>query len=340
MNRRFNYEKIALVLTAVILGIFAVDTLRRLWIDWGNSRGKLTLHTSSSSVYEIEPGTQPSDESSVLGNETGTTTAPDESTPADSTTTLSSNEVTPPGDAAVITVQNSDVFGGSLMMINDQHPLTNTPAMTPFSSIKYEHIRLPNRGLLVNNLAIDSMVAMFRDFYASTGHGDVVMVYATTQAPSAPAYSVNIPERASGLSLDLSVLTGTSHVPFAGDGIFAWLPQHAADYGYILRYPADKADQTGVNGVTWHYRYVGVPHAKYMTDQNLCLEEYITLVRSHAWNGEHIRFTYDSTEYEVYYYPASAAGNSTDVQYPAGMEVSVSGDNIDGFIVTCSKAVG
>ena len=55
MNRRFNFGGIALILTAVILGIFAVDFFRRLWIDWGNARGKLNV--TSSTLDDVVPGT-------------------------------------------------------------------------------------------------------------------------------------------------------------------------------------------------------------------------------------------------------------------------------------------
>ncbi len=56
-----------------------------------------------------------------------------------------------------------------------------------------------------------------------------------------------------------------------------WLAQHCADYGFVLRFPQDKRDVTHVMGESWHFRYVGVDAAKYMTDNNLCLEEFVAL---------------------------------------------------------------
>ncbi len=55
---------------------------------------------------------------------------------------------------------------------------------------------------------------------------------------------------------------------------FAWLQAHAADYGFILRYPKDKAEVTGVNYEPWHYRYVGAEAAREITEQGVTLEEY------------------------------------------------------------------
>ena len=56
-----------------------------------------------------------------------------------------------------------------------------------------------------------------------------------------------------------------------------WLAAHCADYGFILRFPADKRDITHVMSESWHFRYVGDEAAKYMTENNLCLEEFLAL---------------------------------------------------------------
>ena len=56
-----------------------------------------------------------------------------------------------------------------------------------------------------------------------------------------------------------------------------WLAQHCAEYGFILRFPTEKRDITHVMGESWHFRYVGEEAARYMTDNNLCLEEFVAL---------------------------------------------------------------
>ncbi len=56
-----------------------------------------------------------------------------------------------------------------------------------------------------------------------------------------------------------------------------WLVEHCADYGFVLRFPPDKRDVTHVMGEAWHFRYVGVEAAKYMTENNLVLEEFLEL---------------------------------------------------------------
>ena len=49
-------------------------------------------------------------------------------------------------------------------------------------------------------------------------------------------------------------------------------------YGFILRYPPDKSDITGIVYEPWHYRYVGYGAAKYIYENNLTLEEYLEAI--------------------------------------------------------------
>ncbi len=61
---------------------------------------------------------------------------------------------------------------------------------------------------------------------------------------------------------------------FENTAQFAWLKEHAAEYGFIMRYPKEKQSITGVIYEPWHYRYVGVGHAKKIKEQGMVLEEY------------------------------------------------------------------
>lgn len=54
-----------------------------------------------------------------------------------------------------------------------------------------------------------------------------------------------------------------------------WLMEHCWDYGFILRYPNDKSEKTGIIYEPWHYRYVGKAVAKELQETGLCLEEYL-----------------------------------------------------------------
>lgn len=54
-----------------------------------------------------------------------------------------------------------------------------------------------------------------------------------------------------------------------------WLMEHCWEYGFILRYPNNKSDKTGIIYEPWHYRYVGKEVAKELQKSGLCLEEYL-----------------------------------------------------------------
>ena len=57
-----------------------------------------------------------------------------------------------------------------------------------------------------------------------------------------------------------------------------WLMTHCAEYGFILRFPEDKSEITGIAYEPWHYRYVGKEAAQYIMEHGICLEEYLAEV--------------------------------------------------------------
>ena len=54
-----------------------------------------------------------------------------------------------------------------------------------------------------------------------------------------------------------------------------WMAEHCQEYGFIIRYPADKKEITEINTEPWHLRYVGIPAATYIMENGLCLEEFV-----------------------------------------------------------------
>ena len=59
--------------------------------------------------------------------------------------------------------------------------------------------------------------------------------------------------------------------------LYQWMSKHCQEYGFIVRYPKDKEEITGIIYEPWHFRYVGVEAATYMVEHNLCLEEFVAL---------------------------------------------------------------
>ena len=81
-----------------------------------------------------------------------------------------------------------------------------------------------------------------------------------------PGYS----EHQTGLAFDL---IGTDAELVTEPKAAQWLLDHAADYGFVVRYLKGKEKETGYMAEEWHLRYVG-KEAKAIAASGLSLEEY------------------------------------------------------------------
>ena len=80
----------------------------------------------------------------------------------------------------------------------------------------------------------------------------------------------------SGAGLSVDILSASAG--FASTKEYKWLTENAHKYGFILRYPSDKAEITGIVSQPWHWRYVGVEAATEIKNNNMCLEEYLKAI--------------------------------------------------------------
>ena len=93
--------------------------------------------------------------------------------------------------------------------------------------------------------------------------------------------SVNPPgasEHQSGLTADIHNLS-TASLKFAGTPQAEWLAENCQYFGFILRYPEDKTEITGIMYEPWHFRYVGRFHAMRIKELGMCLEEYVEYLK-------------------------------------------------------------
>jgi D-alanyl-D-alanine carboxypeptidase len=83
-------------------------------------------------------------------------------------------------------------------------------------------------------------------------------------------------EHETGLAVDVSGSDGTCAAAdcFGNTKEAAWLEEHAAEYGFIIRYPEGKKDITGYQYEPWHLRYVGIALAEELASSGETLEEY------------------------------------------------------------------
>lgn len=83
-------------------------------------------------------------------------------------------------------------------------------------------------------------------------------------------------EHQTGLAFDIAYLKKGIYSDDVreNDKEVKWLMKNSYKYGFILRYPKGKENITGINFEPWHYRFVGIPLAKKLTENNITLEEY------------------------------------------------------------------
>lgn len=252
-----------------------------------------------------------------------------------------------------IAVENSHVHAGDLILVNGDNAYVenNAAEITSIYEHKTDSYHVSGTETSLREPAIDALNKMLDDFYVATGHQDIIIISGyrtnaqqqelydadleatgsdTSTRVAKPGYS----EHETGYSLDVSLYQDGVQYDYDGTGEYDWINQNCGHYGYILRYAADKTDTTGYQAEPWHYRYVGQPHATYMAENNLCLEEYLTLLKNYNADN-HLSITnWDGEIYEVYYVSADAASDTTYVLVPPDQEYTISGNNSDGFIIT------
>ena len=98
--------------------------------------------------------------------------------------------------------------------------------------------------------------------------------YSEAEAKELAAEYVSSPktsEHLTGLAVDINA----DPMKSTAQEVYTWLAANARRYGFILRYPKDKEEITGIHYEAWHYRYVGKEAAAAICEQGLCLEEYL-----------------------------------------------------------------
>ena len=272
----------------------------------------------------------------------------------------------------MLVLSEEAVHTGDLILVNYAYPYT-FPAdaeeeITAVSAYKNDKYYVRDNNSKLRRSTIEKFNILTEAYFAATGFSSLqvnsgyrsyqeqVDLYAEYVATNGEEYAKayvadpGYSEHHTGLAMDLNV-----YVP--GEGIYyvesyepcAWFRENCEDYGFILRYPSEKVDITGINYESWHYRYVGTPHARIMEEKDLCLEEYIDFLRSYTYDGTRLLYDADMGVTEtlapeepftegtlIYFVPAEEG--ETRCRIPADCTYAVSGNNVDGFIVTAEKA--
>ena len=116
-------------------------------------------------------------------------------------------------------------------------------------------------------------------YYTDRGYDTATAKEMAAAVVNPPGYS----EHNCGLAADLNSPEHTGlDEGFENTTAFRWLCEHAADYGFILRYPKGAEAQTEITYEPWHWRYVGVENARKISASGLCFEDYIAQLHTLA----------------------------------------------------------
>ncbi len=255
------------------------------------------------------------------------------------TTTQVSTE--PPEKTLALTAE--DVHKGSLILVNADHAYTFAADDVALETV-YEGRNtcygVSDMEVSLDADVIDHFNQLMQAYYNIYENNDIMVVsgYRTreVQAEFYESKKTMLPggysDYHTARSFDLVIYPdGTSSNYYAATGDYAWIAEHAAEYGFVLRYPDGKADKTGISPRAYTFRYVGVPHASYIYDNGLCLEEYLDNIQSYtARNPLQVETT--SGEWSVFYTAANSEG-STQIAVPQDAVYTVSGDNMGGFVI-------
>lgn len=135
---------------------------------------------------------------------------------------------------------------------------------------------------------------------------------------------------------------------FPDTGICKTFRTRAAGYGFIRRYPKGKEAVTGIGFEPWHFRYVGIPHARIMEREDMTLEEYTCFVRTFPYEERPCIFSVDGQEFSVSFLrgpqkngagpDAGGRGGAVEIEIDDAHPYWISGNNVDGFVITQERS--
>ena len=245
-----------------------------------------------------------------------------------------------------------DIHRGELVLINseNEYQFEDENILQSVYDFKNRSYKVKDKDVKLCETVIAHLNDLLGDFETESGDHTVNVIsgYRTrphqqrlldqkiTQTDTATAAmwvaKPGFSEHHSGLAFDFGIYNddGTSF-EYTGTKRYAWINQNCHKYGFIVRYQESKKDITKIAYEPWHFRYVGIPHAYIIAENNYCYEEYIDYIKGFEFSKQHLAVKVDGKSYEIYY------TNQTKLPVPKKGDYTVSGNNVDGFIITIKK---
>lgn len=165
------------------------------------------------------------------------------------------------------TVELAEIAGGHKVdtrIVDDLNSMMNDLAKEGLSAFVCSSYRTNTKQTTLYNNEVSS--------YKNLGYSDEEAAIEAAKWVAIPGTS----EHQTGLAVDIM----SSHYMVLDEGQEdtaeqQWLMENSWKYGFILRYPSDKSEITGIYYEPWHYRYVGKDAAKEIYERGICFEEYL-----------------------------------------------------------------
>lgn len=178
--------------------------------------------------------------------------------------------------------------------ISSQTPITPIAEYAPPELVTLE-------GQLVDSRIADALAAMAADtraqglsVYLSSGYRSyadqaanflrVCRNNGVSDGKDSQGYYITMPaghsEHQTGLCCDITdIYYPTKNRSIENTAMFQYMNAPCQEFGFIMRFPDGMEPITGVMYEPFHFRYVGVEAAKYITENNICFETFVSLYR-------------------------------------------------------------
>ncbi len=253
-----------------------------------------------------------------------------------------------------IFVSNEGIYEGNLILVNSDFPLRSESTSLKPVNEKYPQVLLQAEAAQMLRQALRRIkaaeckesIALVSGYRSEKEQTDIYKGSLKENGAEFTAKFVALPnhsEHQTGLAIDLGIEKENIDFicpDFPYEGICEKFRAVAPHYGFIERYQKGKENITKIAPEPWHFRYVGFPHSVIISENDFAFEEYIEYLKRFSANGEHLKYDNDRTHFEIFYVQSEKACN-TKIMLPyhtddAAPAYEISGNNVDGFVVTCA----
>ncbi|GAB6522527.1 M15 family metallopeptidase [Bacillus cereus] len=237
-------------------------------------------------------------------------------------------------------ITKEQIYKGDLLLVNRDYPVKKDSIRSDIINVNHNSELVRGYVIFDRNLRLSKDVVKkflnvvdaagkesVNHFLISSGYRDFQeqkQLY--EKMGSDYALPAGYSEHNLGLSLDIG--STQKKMEKAPEG--KWIEENVWKHGFVLRYPKNKSNITGIQYEPWHIRYVGLPHSAIMQKKNFTLEEYLEFLKE----KKEVSTEVEGKKYTVSYYKVS---ENTKVNVPANKQYEISGNNMDGVIVTVQE---